>query len=162
AVSRFETRLSQLEDTLRDLTGKLEEISYANEQTRRQLDKMTGDMELRFADLEKGRPGQPPAQAQGQAPAAPPAPSQSAGNPNHPAPPPRPLGRRPPGRAAPARAARRARPPCAPAAPGPAAAGPAGRPSARRLDPPRRLGRGSVQVRLQHPAAERLRPGRAR
>ncbi len=83
AVSRFETRLSQLEDTLRDLTGKIEEISYANEQTRRQLDKMTGDMELRFQDLEKGRPGQPPAQAQGQAPVAPP-PSQSAGNPNLP------------------------------------------------------------------------------
>ncbi len=83
AVSRFETRISQLEDTLRDLTGKIEEISYANEQTRRQLDKMTGDLELRFQDLEKGRPGQPPAQAQGQAPAAPP-PSQSAGNPNLP------------------------------------------------------------------------------
>ena len=84
AVSRFETRLSQLEDTLRDLTGKIEEISYANEQTRRQLDKMTGDMELRFQDLEKARPGQPPAQAQGQAPVAPSTPSQSAGNPSQP------------------------------------------------------------------------------
>lgn len=80
AVSRFETRLSQLEDTLRDLTGKIEEISYANEQTRRQMDKLTGDMEIRFQDLEKARPGQPPAQAQ----AAPP-PSQSAANPTQPA-----------------------------------------------------------------------------
>ncbi|MBL8689304.1 MAG: tol-pal system protein YbgF [Rhodospirillaceae bacterium] len=80
AVSRFETRVSQLEDTLRDLTGKIEEISYANEQTRRQLDKMTSDMEVRFQDLEKSRPAQSPGQAQ----AAPP-PSQSAANPNQPA-----------------------------------------------------------------------------
>src|SRR5262245_34542836 len=35
AINRFETRITQLEDTLRDLTGKIEEISYANEQTRR-------------------------------------------------------------------------------------------------------------------------------
>jgi tol-pal system protein YbgF len=83
AVSRFETRVSQLEETLRDLTGKMEEISYANEQTRRQLDKLSGDVDVRFQELERGRPPQAQAGA-GQA-AAPPAPSQSAANPNQPA-----------------------------------------------------------------------------
>ena len=70
AINRFETRITQLEDTLRDLTGKIEEISYANEQTRRQMEKLSSDNEVRFKQLEQGRPG--PAQAQGQAPAAPP------------------------------------------------------------------------------------------
>ena len=83
AVSRFETRIAQLEETLRDLTGKIEEISYANEQTRRQLDKLSGDVDVRFQELERGRPPQTQAGA-GQA-AAPPAPSQSAANPNQPA-----------------------------------------------------------------------------
>ncbi|MBM3548946.1 MAG: tol-pal system protein YbgF [Alphaproteobacteria bacterium] len=71
AVSRFETRVSQLEDILRDLTGKMEEISYANEQTRRQLDKLSGDIDVRFTQLEQNRA---PAQAQ----AAPPAGQQQA------------------------------------------------------------------------------------
>lgn len=83
AVSRFESRVSQLEETLRDLTGKMEEISYANEQTRRQLDKLSGDVDVRFQELERGRPPQAQAGA-GQA-APPPAPSQSAANPNQPA-----------------------------------------------------------------------------
>ncbi|MSP50383.1 MAG: tol-pal system protein YbgF [Alphaproteobacteria bacterium] len=72
AVGRFETRLSQIEETLRELTGKIEEISYANEQTRRQVDKLSGDIDVRFQQLEPGRPGQ------GQA-GAPPSPSQAAG-----------------------------------------------------------------------------------
>ena len=82
AVSRFETRIAQLEETLRDLTGKLEEISYANEQTRRQLDKLSGDVDVRFQELERARPPQGQAQA-----AAPPPPSQqqSAANPALPA-----------------------------------------------------------------------------
>ena len=67
AIARFDARISQLEGTLRDLTGKLEEISFANEQTRRQLDKLSGDIDVRFQQLDQARPpGQ--AQAPGQAP----------------------------------------------------------------------------------------------
>jgi tol-pal system protein YbgF len=62
AINRFETRIAQLEDTLRELTGKIEEISYANEQTRRQLDKLSGDIDVRFQQLQQARPA--PAQAQ--------------------------------------------------------------------------------------------------
>lgn len=95
AVARFDARISQLEGTLRDLTGKLEEISYANEQTRRELEKLSGDIEVRFQQLQQGRPpgppqamaGQPPGQApppppppQGQAQAAQPAPASASGN----------------------------------------------------------------------------------
>jgi tol-pal system protein YbgF len=56
AINRFETRISQLEATLRELTGKIEEISYANEQTRRQLEKLSGDVDVRFQEIEKQRP----------------------------------------------------------------------------------------------------------
>jgi tol-pal system protein YbgF len=69
AINRFETRITQLEDTLRDLTGKIEEIAYANEQTRRQMEKLSSDNEVRFRQLEQGRAAPP---AQGQAQAAPP------------------------------------------------------------------------------------------
>ena len=65
AVARFDARISQLEGTLRDLTGKLEEISYANEQTRQQLEKFSSDADVRFQQLEQSRP---PAQAQAPAP----------------------------------------------------------------------------------------------
>jgi tol-pal system protein YbgF len=69
AINRFETRISQLEETLRELTGKIEEISYANEQTRRQLEKLAGDVDVRFQQLEQGR-GAPPQAAAPTAPAS--------------------------------------------------------------------------------------------
>lgn len=78
AVARFDARISQLEGTLRDLTGKLEEISYANEQTRRELEKLSGDVDVRFQQLESRPPAQ--AQAPGQTPPPgrqPPPPSQA-------------------------------------------------------------------------------------
>jgi tol-pal system protein YbgF len=80
AVSRFETRVSQLEDIIRDLTGKMEEISYANEQTRRQLDKLSSDLDVRFQQLEQGRaPAQAQAAPQGQQQATAPAPASQSG-----------------------------------------------------------------------------------
>jgi tol-pal system protein YbgF len=110
AINRFETRISQLESTLRDLTGKIEEISFGSEQTRRQLEKLSGDIDLRFQDLEKGRP--PAGQTASAAPAT--APASQAGNlgamterqlqANAPTPPPAPAGR-------PAPAQQAARPP---------------------------------------------------
>lgn len=71
AVARFDARISQMESALRDLTGKLEEISYANEQTRRELEKLSGDVDVRFQQLES-RP-----QAQAQAAGQPPPPAAS-------------------------------------------------------------------------------------
>ena len=68
AVARFDARISQLEGMLRDLTGKLEEISYANEQTRLQLEKLSSDADVRFQQLEQSRiPAQAQAPAPGQA-----------------------------------------------------------------------------------------------
>jgi len=79
AVNRFETRISQLENTLRELTGKIEEISYANEQTRRQIDKLSGDVDVRFQQLEQGRP--PAGQTASASPAPGPRPSTAAPEP---------------------------------------------------------------------------------
>ena len=80
AVARFDARISQLEDMLRELTGKIEEVSYANEQTRRQLEKLSGDVDVRFQQIEQGRP---PGQGQAQAsapPPPPPGPASQSGN----------------------------------------------------------------------------------
>ena len=111
AVARFDARISQMESALRDLTGKLEEVSYANEQTRRELEKLSGDVDVRFQQLES----RPSAQAQ----AAQPAPATTSGNlgsmtqgqlqANAPAPPPPP----PPGGAQRPPPQQAARPPAA-------------------------------------------------
>lgn len=88
AFARFDARISQMESALRDLTGKLEEISYANEQTRRELEKLSGDVDVRFQQLES-RP-QAQAQAAGQPPPPgrqpPPPPQQGQAQPAQPAP----------------------------------------------------------------------------
>jgi tol-pal system protein YbgF len=71
AIARFDARISQMEITLREVTGKVEEMTYANEQTRQQLDKLSSDLDVRFQMLEQKAVAAPPAAAS--APAAPPA-----------------------------------------------------------------------------------------
>jgi tol-pal system protein YbgF len=49
-----EIRIQQLENDIRDLRGKTEEQSFQLQQIRNDLDRITGDMELRLKDLEGG------------------------------------------------------------------------------------------------------------
>lgn len=48
-----ESRLSDLESQLRDLTGKVEKQEFENTQLKTKLDKALADMDLRFQDLNK-------------------------------------------------------------------------------------------------------------
>ena len=53
----MEIRLQQLEKQIRDLTGRVEEQSYATRQVKEALDKMSADLELRLGDLERNGSG---------------------------------------------------------------------------------------------------------
>jgi tol-pal system protein YbgF len=74
AIGRFDSRLSQIETELRFLTGKVEELAFAQEQQRRAVEKLQSDVELRLNALEQGRPLSAP-QPTAQAPAAPSSPT---------------------------------------------------------------------------------------
>ena len=51
-ASRIEARLSALEDNLRELTGKIEEVKFASSQSQKQQERFASDAELRFQTLE--------------------------------------------------------------------------------------------------------------
>jgi tol-pal system protein YbgF len=53
AVSRIESRLDDLENNMRQLTGRIEEATHQNQQTQKQLEKYMADAELRFQTLEQ-------------------------------------------------------------------------------------------------------------
>ncbi len=48
-----EVRLSEIEKQMRDLTGKVEQQGFENQQLRERLDRSLADMELRMGDIEK-------------------------------------------------------------------------------------------------------------
>lgn len=62
----YEVRISQLEEEVRSVTGKIEEINYNLDQMKRRLDTLSSDVDQRLTALEHGGvAGQPPsAQAQ--------------------------------------------------------------------------------------------------
>jgi tol-pal system protein YbgF len=58
----LELRLDQLETQMRNMTGSLEEANYSIDQLKRRLDKLVGDIDQRFSQLEHpGAAGAPPA-----------------------------------------------------------------------------------------------------
>ncbi len=109
-IAGMEVRLAQIEDALRSVTGKAEELEYAIAQFNARLEKLTLDADARLRALEAGSApvaaGAPPAPGVPGVPGAPAAP----GTPGAPDAPPRPLGSlpapgpgAPPGPAAPER-----------------------------------------------------------
>lgn len=50
----IEVRLQQMEGEIRDLRGEVERIGYENQQLRQEMERVTGDLELRMNDLEGG------------------------------------------------------------------------------------------------------------
>ena len=54
AIARMEVRFSALEERLRQMQGKIEEVDFENRRLREKLDLFQQDAELRFSDLEGG------------------------------------------------------------------------------------------------------------
>jgi tol-pal system protein YbgF len=50
----FEMRMGRIEDQMRTMTGQIEETSYKIEQLRQNLEKLQGDIEFRFSQVERG------------------------------------------------------------------------------------------------------------
>ena len=80
SASDVVVRLDRLENTIRQLTGTIEQLQYRNQQLEQQLKRMQDDVEFRFQELGKGGGGRPPP-ARTQAP-----PSQPQAGPLQPAP----------------------------------------------------------------------------
>lgn len=55
-AARMEVRLNQLENQVRGITGKLEEVGFAIRKIKEKLDRAVSDMELRLSALENGKP----------------------------------------------------------------------------------------------------------
>lgn len=69
------SRLGEIEDQLRSLTGRVEELGHRVDQTAQDLQNYKADSELRFQDLQKGA-GAPPAPGEPQEPSAATGPAQ--------------------------------------------------------------------------------------
>ena len=54
AYARFSVRLSELETTLRSLTGRIEELNFNVNQVTQRVDKMSTDVDYRLRQLEQG------------------------------------------------------------------------------------------------------------
>jgi tol-pal system protein YbgF len=77
SAARMEVRMSELEQSLRELRGQIEEMSFRIQRNEQRLDKLSADVEYRLTQLEGGTPVTPPqgqtgdsgsgAQVQGQA-----------------------------------------------------------------------------------------------
>jgi tol-pal system protein YbgF len=66
-----ELRMDQIENQMRTLTGQIEELNYSIDQLKQRLDRFSGDVDVRFKELEGGKGGDPVAAASGAAAAAP-------------------------------------------------------------------------------------------
>jgi tol-pal system protein YbgF len=79
--ARFEVRLGQLEEELRRLTGRVEQVEFNQRTLQQRFDRLLGDLDARLANLEgtasvpaaaTGRDGSPPAAATPRPAVAPP------------------------------------------------------------------------------------------
>jgi tol-pal system protein YbgF len=74
-TAALEVRLSRLEELLRQLTGRIEEVEYAQRQTAARIDKLVANLDARLPGVAAlGAAAPPPAQTQEAAPASAPAP----------------------------------------------------------------------------------------
>jgi tol-pal system protein YbgF len=64
-ATRLDERVDQLEEMVRQMTGKLEEVQFKNNQLSKQLERMQADIDLRFKEVQGGSGGGASAQ-QGQ------------------------------------------------------------------------------------------------
>ncbi|HTH18420.1 MAG TPA: tol-pal system protein YbgF [Magnetospirillum sp.] len=62
-ATRLDDKVDQLEEMVRQLTGKLEEVQFKNNQLAKQLERMQADIDLRFKDMQAGAPAAAASQA---------------------------------------------------------------------------------------------------
>lgn len=55
-LARFEIRLGRLEEELRRLTGRIEELEHGQRQVQERIDRLIGDLDVRLGQLERGAP----------------------------------------------------------------------------------------------------------
>lgn len=58
AANRLNSRIDELENQIRQMTGRFEEVEFASSQANRRIDKLVEDVDFRLNQLERG--GQPP------------------------------------------------------------------------------------------------------
>jgi tol-pal system protein YbgF len=85
-AASLEVRVSQLEDQLQSLTGRMEEVGHNVDQVRVQLDKLAKDIDFRLSALEHGGSVPAPASAEVEAPQPLVRPAPAAPAPSAPAP----------------------------------------------------------------------------
>lgn len=56
-ATRLDERVDQLEEMVRQLTGRIEEVQFKNNQLSKQLERMQADIDLRFKDLQAAGAG---------------------------------------------------------------------------------------------------------
>jgi tol-pal system protein YbgF len=56
-LADFEVRLQQLEEELRGLTGRIEQLEYGQRTLEQRFDQLVGDLDQRLRSLEQGAPG---------------------------------------------------------------------------------------------------------
>jgi tol-pal system protein YbgF len=57
--AQFEVRLSQLEEELRRLTGRIEQLEFGQRTVESRIDQLIQDLDVRLSGLEQGRPAAP-------------------------------------------------------------------------------------------------------
>ncbi len=60
-ANRLNARIDDLENQIRQLTGRFEEVEYNSSQTQRRMDKLVEDVDFRLTQLERAGQPQPPA-----------------------------------------------------------------------------------------------------
>lgn len=78
SASDLVVRLDRMENTIRQLTGTIEQLQYRNQQLEQQLKRMQDDVEYRFQEIGKGGGRPPPARTQAPPPQPPAEPLQPA------------------------------------------------------------------------------------
>jgi tol-pal system protein YbgF len=68
-IERLEERINELEDLVRQLTGKVEEANFKAQQANKALERMQGDIDFRFKEMQEGKGGAAPAAAASPPPA---------------------------------------------------------------------------------------------
>ncbi|MFN4312215.1 MAG: hypothetical protein ACK4FK_16645, partial [Ferrovibrio sp.] len=62
-ANRLNSRIDELENQIRELTGRFEQVEFNSSQANRRIDKLVEDVDFRLTQIERGGAGQPGAAA---------------------------------------------------------------------------------------------------
>lgn len=78
-ANRLNSRIDELENQIRELTGRFEQVEFNSSQANRRIDKLVEDVDFRLTQIERGSAGQPGAAAGSIEQVKPPAATPAAG-----------------------------------------------------------------------------------